>query len=303
MITREEIVNRMLHENEDKFFMADKNFEKNFGHMVPSNLFFNIDETSKIIEKDLSPRPFAHEVDLRSGDTMIKSQDNGRCTAFSGVACIENMLSRKLGKKNVNLSESHAWSFYQQYSCDAFLKAIADKRNRIADEEYWPQYKNPTENVNLAGHATINKYKYLDNDVTKMMEALTAGNVVYLGMKVPSDMLKGKVSISPTSKMESGGHALAIVGYFQDDKIPGEVIAILKNSWGKDNGDNGYQYLPIAHFATRNDCYLVMWEIESVSSSKDNGDITPPPVTKVCTKWKRVWYAPWKKECKEYKIV
>lgn len=274
--------------------------KKNMARTIESHIFNDVsieDEIDYESDTFVMKSQYPDTVDLRERDSPDRDeQDNGKCTAWALTSCMENML-RQNGHTGANLSEWHTWSYYKQYSCATAIKTIGSGK-LVCDEKFYPQYGKMQSGLDENKHATITKYRYIKNDVDLMVDALFKGKVCYLGMSTPKSMLKGHAIIDPDSAFSGGGHALAIVGYYKDHRVPGGVVAILRNSWGRQTGDNGYQYLPIGHYANRSDGYLLIWVVEEVASKKD-GHIEPPK-TKYCTKWgkKYLFFGP--KVCKQY---
>jgi C1A family cysteine protease len=301
-LSREEVILEMT--SNAKMVLNDLSDEekKNLARTIESDVFLSPEEIEALGEAPaVSFQKSAHPstVDLRKYDTKDKDQqDNGKCSAYALVSCIENKLNQK--NLDADLSEWHCWNYYRQYSCASAINAISNGA-LICDEKFYHQYGRPLSGIDENKHATITKYRYIGNDVNAMIYALAKGSPVYLGMKTPRDMLQGKSVIHPQSQMSSGGHALAIVGYYKDERVPGGVVAILKNSWGNKTGDGGYQYLPIAHYAQRKDCYIVMWSCDEVESKK--AGYVPKPKQKVCVEWKRQWFRPWVKVCSKYDYI
>ena len=263
---------------------ADK---ERLGKLIEPDIFFahekSVVETKS--QKDSSFQGSA-EVDLRSRDTSVKSQDNGKCTAYAGVAAIENTLNRDGKIPNLDLSEWDAWSNYGEYSCEAFIKAAT--KYTICDEKYYPQYGKKSALCDQNSYAKIAEQTYLGNNIKKVVEALDRGNVVYTGMSTPMDIVKCRKVVSKNTTVSNGGHALLVTGYYME---AGEVVLMLKNSWGKGCADNGYHYFP-ASVCARNDMYCMFWEIAKVSTDK--------PTEPQCKEWKRIWYKPWVKFCSRY---
>ncbi len=270
-------------------------------NLIPLNLFFDkkgMQELKIFIPPPIKANEIAQEVDLRARDTSIKNQGNyGYCTAFSGVAIMENIINRNGNKPGLDLSDWHAWSKYQQYSCYAFINAIT--KNFICDEKYFPQSGKEQPACAKSAYAKIRSQEFIENNVTAMKSALTRGNPVYIAMTTPNSMLKCDKVINPNTTPSDGGHALAVMGYYTQGN---ETIAILKNSWGNACGDKGYQYFPMS-ICKKNGFYCQMWEISEVEISSNPTPIPtviptaiPKPIP-VCTKWKRIWWKPWIKVC------
>lgn len=305
---KEDVLKEMEKFSEDSVMdepltVEDREREK---HLVPDNEFISKKEQAKMMnfmsEQVQGSYPEGVlEVDLRSRDSEIKHQDDGKCTAYAGTAALENMINKKGVQSGLDLSEWNAWSLYQEYSIEAFIDALS--KFRIGDEKDYPQYGKAGKGLNP--HAKLKTVNYIGNDTYKMVEALRRGNVVYIGMKTPKEMLQCKKFVSPFTGAASGGHALLISGYYIDTKVKGDVVAIIKNSWGPDCGDKGYQYVALGNICHRSDFYCSMYEIAEVDDNLVPGDVKPLPDTpvvvkpevpkkKVCVK---KWYSPWKKTC------
>jgi len=241
--------------------------------------------------------------DFRNRDTPIKSQWNGTCSAFSGVAGLENLINKP---KTTDLSERDAWNKYKEYSSRAFVEALSKESNTICREVDWGQ--NETyESVTCKDNRKIRlgSSEYIADNVESALDALDRGSVVYLGLATPNDMLYCRSVIRPTTTLSSGGHAILIVGYKMDSSIQGGGYFIIKNSWGEDCGDYGYQYLPF-HICQRTDGYCIMWEFKTViDTTVEIPQVDPPknPEFKWVQQCKRAWYWLWvKKKCEWVKV-
>lgn len=271
-------------------------------NLIPDKDFINLEKSSALVKgvpkkSEKADPNLPAQVDYRFRDTPIKHQDNGKCTAFSGVAGMENLLNAQNGKSipHLDLSEWHAWSLYHQYSSDAFVKALSSAGGAIGDESLYPQYGKPQDP--LRPYVRLGSTRFIGDDENEAVKELVRGGVVYLAMKTPKEMLKCHPVISPSTAAAGGGHAILMVGYYMDG---GKVIGIIKNSWGADCGDHGYQYLPLSVCHKRG-FYCSMWAFSSVVSSGGAipGEVkpdqpTPKPIPQACH---RLWYAPWKKVC------
>lgn len=258
-------------------------------NLIPLDVFFDKKEMKDVtlfVPPAFKANQIAQEVDLRARDTSIKNQGNyGYCTAFSGVAIMENIINRNGNKPGLDLSDWHAWSKYQQYSCYAFINALT--KNYICDEKYYPQSGKEQAACGKTAYAKIKEQAFIGDSVAAMKLALSRSNPVYIAMTTPNSMLKCDKVINPNTTPSNGGHALAVMGYYTEGS---ETIAILKNSWGIGCGDKGYQYYPMS-ICKKNGFYCQMWEISEVEL---NSNPTPNPV---CTNWKRIWWKPWVKVC------
>lgn len=200
-----------------------------------------------IPEASPSPSPVESKngVDLRSRDTGVKSQVGPYCTAYALAAALEN----KVGD-HVSLSQAHVWSFYRQYSVEAAFLSVPG--NKITTEEKWPNMqRNPYSGYMEAAKHKITKMVAIDTDkvqtdIDEVKKELDQGNPVYMGLQVPGDMASCFATVRPSTRITSGGHAVLVVGYRTDLAIDGNGYFIIRNSWGKDCGDEGYQYMPFS---------------------------------------------------------
>lgn len=240
-------------------------------------------------EKAINLSELPEDVDLRQYAGSIKSQWNGTCSAFGLIATEEVAHCKMRGECNLDLSERHFWSYYKQYSAPQALKMST---KAVALEKVWPQ----TQVDRPANIATFAKYKVLEHEYLggdskeakmKVLKALADGYPVYFWSQTPSCMLScAKTCKASQNGFEDGGHAYSIVGYFNK----AEPVLIVKNSWGEDCGDNGYQY--ISFKVWDNSSY---WESASIKSVGINNDVPTPPKTVTKCEYRWAWSHFWKK--------
>lgn len=201
------------------------------------------------------------DVDFRFRDNPIRNQFNGTCTAFGLVGAMENLLAKK---SPVKLSERHLWSFYEQYSAYAALAAAS--RNRITEEKNWPIHSHfpLTAKYKQLAKAQLVEFSELNDDIAGAVKALASGNPVYFAFSVPVDLQRCHPVVRNT-RMSRGGHAVAIVGYHKDPDIEGGGYFIIRNSWGENCGDHGYQYLPMG-YCNHPNMYCLFWDIKKVKN-------------------------------------
>ncbi len=95
----------------------------------------------------------------------------------------------------------------------------------------------------------INRYCKLsiDDELTELKYALSKGMPFVFGMMVPKSFYltasSGVMPMPSPDEARLGGHALLAVGY--DDN---KQVFIVRNSWGKEFGDEGYCYIPYEFF-------------------------------------------------------
>ncbi|MBF0206403.1 MAG: C1 family peptidase [Oligoflexia bacterium] len=241
------------------------------------------------IDKGINDRSIPDIVDLRKFDSSVKKQFGGTCTAFGLAAAMENFINHRQKQRSathievvddslvattdllskyekIDLSERHLWS---TYSFPNVRNAInAAKKNYIVEEKYWPQ-KNfkPYDNYLKHANSKLHASNYIADNIQAALEALAKGHPVYLGTSTSRGLSKCASIVNPLSIPNGGGHAMAIVGYKINRKILGGGYFIVKNSWGTNCGDKGYQYLPFFH-CKRKSMYCLMWEISDIQSKQ-----------------------------------
>jgi hypothetical protein len=224
---------------------------------------------------DKSPLDFSDvqsNVDLRHRDSAVVKQIGPRCSAYGLVAAMENLIGNPEVAK---LSQSHLFSGYRKYSSERAVKA-ALKMN-ITEYKYWPHERKwiPKKGYKKNSHTRLTGIEYIKNDVKKAVAALDAGRPVYIGMSVTSSMGRCDAVLDPNSSLTGGGHAVSVSGYGLDESIPGGGYFILKNSWGKNCGDSGYQYMPFNYCMGQGAQYCIMWDVQSVSTKFQQNEVKP----------------------------
>jgi C1A family cysteine protease len=292
-------------------FKAGPKYEENMKKTVPENEFKPKSSIMKL-ERMIEAEDLPDYVDLRPYDTSIKSQIGSLCTAYSGVAIIENLINSKGVIPGVDLSEFHAFSYYNVYQMDRFVTSIS--KNKICDQKEFPNGGKITAACTKNKHAMIINPREIDQ--AEVLQVLAAKRPVYFGTAVPRGMANCEKVIQNTS-VTSGGHAIELTGYIKD-KTSGNYLYIIKNSWGSDCGDKGYQYLP-TKYCDKTWCYF--YDFGKVSSKYDSVVPTPtvvptvvptviptiiptpiPTPEPVCKKWKCIWWTFCRKEkCVEWK--
>lgn len=251
--------------------IKDKKPRKDFGQNMALKRLFGGGSVEPTPAPSVSPAPSANPsaspspsgspfntadgIDLRQFDSSIKNQGTPWCTAYAGVAGIENLLAQKMGLSNVpDLSEGHTFSMYGVYNVDKFAENVPG--NKITTADQWCRDCSRGSTTN-AKHK-LNSIKWIgDGDIEGAKAALDKGHPVYVGLEVASDMASCLASIRPNSKITSGGHAIIFSGYRIDTSDPkiGGGYFFVKNSWSSGCGDKGYQYFPFS-LCERMYCYF-----------------------------------------------
>lgn len=206
-----------------------------------------------------SPVP-TDRIDLRKYDSSIRNQWDGTCTAHGLIAGLENLYNRA---KPTHLSTRYFWSLYQKYSAEKAIETASHFYQ--LDESYWPQdkrkplIKEPSDKAQYQ----LGDFEYLEADVFKAVDAISKGYPVYVAMSVPQDLAACRATVRYNTGVTHGGHAMVMVGYQLSETIPGGGYFILKNSWGSDCGDSGYQYIPFA-LCEKENMYCLFWALKGV---------------------------------------
>lgn len=213
-------------------------------------------------QKAETPIELPQSIDLRSFDSPIRNQWDGTCTAHGMIETMENQINRDHPKSF--LSTRYFWSQYEQY--DAGVAIQSASQNLQIDNTYWPQDSAIAvmKNLDQYGKYQLTDYDDLQSDTDLVIKALAQKFPVYIAMQVPSDMASCRSTIRYTTSLVDGGHALSVVGYQMNDSVQGGGYFIIKNSWGTDCGDEGYQYLPIG-LCDRDDMYCLFWSVKKVT--------------------------------------
>lgn len=225
------------------------------------------DQEVKLFEEDYQPRDVkAESVDMRSMFTPIRDQGQiGACTVFAMVGVYEFLL-KKLGKPKSDLSEHFV-----------YYNVLIDKHGKVVDEgssildvaasmsdkgvcveelcRYDGTLKPPTPEAYTEARNHLVKKALnvpLSSDMAQNHRALTSaladGYPVIISLKLYdsfSDGIKGFVprpSADERRHDKHGNHCMVICGYSNEEKV-----YIVRNSWGKSFGDEGYCYIPFSY--------------------------------------------------------
>lgn len=223
------------------------------------------------------------DVDLRKFDTPVKNQfDTTMCTSFATNAAIENVSKKKTGL-DLDLSERHLFSRYRELSTADAVKAAAD--SVIVPESAWPlQSLNPVQNLNGQGIASVSNYGYRLTRMSQIISELRDGNPLVIGISTTEPFLMSGGIVNKEGKAGSVGHAMTVVGFFLNQKFvnQGGGVLILKNSYGRRSGDNGYVYLPLDYCDVNAGRRCWAWAIRDVTlTNVDVPENNPQPAPSV----------------------
>jgi C1A family cysteine protease len=213
-------------------------------------------------------------IDMRSQMSPVVDQgDLGSCTANAIVSGLREYLEIATGSNLVLLSR--LFLYYQERLIEGTVHEDSGATLRdgmkvlntigVCPEEDEPydidRYTEPPSDKDIqdATNYKISSYQRIIN-LNALKAALAEGLPVVFGFSVyqsfESDTVAqtGKIPMPENDEQLLGGHAVLAVGY--DDTDDQNSYLIIRNSWGKDWGDNGYCYMPYPVF---NKLVLDMW--------------------------------------------
>jgi len=222
-------------------------------------------------------------VDHRDKLPPIRNQaQRGTCVAHASVAVREH-LEMKVGASDIDLSEQFVywWCKEQDGLPDVSgtytrLGMECMKAVGVPEERYWPYNPWPIPDNEGQGpppqealdHAAIFKIKRIiklnPSRVEDLKTCLAEGKIIAFAIPVfdswyYSAAVKryGKITMPLPGEEANGGHAMALVGYQDDEEAPGGGYFIIRNSWQPWAYDsawgNGYGTIPYAYI--ENHCY------------------------------------------------
>jgi C1A family cysteine protease len=234
------------------------------------------------------------KVDLRPKCPPVYDQGRiGSCTANAIGAAIQ--FDRRTAKQKPDFVPSRLFIYYNERAMEGDvgtdggaqirdgIKSVVklgvcpeavwpyDDTPALSDSGPWPKGAKPTVKPSSEAFKTAQKYQAISYQrlprvLNSFRGCLAEGHPFVFGFSVYSSLYgpDGAPQITiplPGAKDEQlGGHAVLAVGY--DDS---KQVFIVRNSWGKNNQDKGYFYLPYAYLtdAGLSDDF---WTIKSVEA-------------------------------------
>lgn len=209
--------------------------------------------------------PVPPKIDLRSYCSPVENQGSlGSCTACALVGNLELLKLRKL-KKRLNFSK-----LFLYYNERAVRRAVkSDSGASIRDgikslvnlgdclEKLWPYAEKKFKvKPDLQAYKDALEYQiksyYRINTIAEMKHTLAGGFpfvfgfAVYESFESPKVEESGIVPLPHIGERVVGGHAVLAVGY--DDS---RQYFIVRNSWGKSWGKEGYFFMPYKYLTSR----------------------------------------------------
>lgn len=257
-----------------QFKLLDKSAYLNLITQSPESdpLFVNRNEDNPV--KDYVPSKFSADqlpqmIDLRKFMPPVENQESlSSCTANALAGAYEYILSRV---KNLKEDVSRLFIYYNSraitgneiedkganlYDCVEALKKYG-----VCDEKTWPyvQSKVDTKPSKVAydegRKLLIDFAESIKISVFDMKHCLAEGFPFVFGLQIPESFDTTKKVFNQTeqgnlSKSAIMSHAMVCVGYSEKDQV-----FIVRNSWGKNWGENGYCYIPFSYMGNPNLCH------------------------------------------------
>lgn len=230
-----------------------------------------------------SEEPLPPRVDLREWCSPVEDQRNlGSCTAHAGVGLIEYYERRCFGR-HIDASRLFLYKVTRNLmkargDTGAYLRTTmgAMVLFGVPPESYWPYTDHP-DKFDLEPPAfcyafaqnfqAILYYRHdppgvrLEEVLRRVKEYLAAGHPAMFGFTVYNSIEQaerdGLIPFPSLKERIEGGHAVVAVGYDDGLKIKnrydGRVTTgalLIRNSWGKTWGEEGYGWLPYEYVLT-----------------------------------------------------
>ncbi|MDO5823268.1 C1 family peptidase [Methanobrevibacter sp.] len=208
--------------------------------------------------------PSSYDLRTLNQVTPVKNQGSGgNCWAFAALASLESCILKATGK-TFDLSEENMknlMALYSDYGWNmnpnnggfpsmaiGYLTSWLGAINESDDKYYSLSALSSVFNsfIHIQNILFLNRKNYTDNDEIK--RAIIEHGAVSTSIYWKTDYQNGKSYYN--DNVSSANHAVAIVGwddnYSRDNfnkPAPGDGAWIIKNSWGKYAGENGFYYV------------------------------------------------------------
>ena len=111
------------------------------------------------------------------------------------------------------------------------------------------------------------------------VDSTTSSKHTFDAANIDPDTVKDVESLDVLDMKMSGGHAMLIVGYEDDESVAGGGYFTVLNSWGEDWGENGYVKLPYAYVELFvNSAGTILVPPDAVKSQASNAEDIPEDI-------------------------
>lgn len=215
----------------------------------------------QLLEDTYLPKnEYPNQIDLRTNFPNVKNQGEiGACSAFSVVGVFEYIAK----SKNIStvFSESFAYYMARSYDSDTYndngtsifnvIKALSVYG--VCEKQYWDNSQDFSTEPDIKAKENAQNHKVLrafnvNHNLHDFKSALSEGYPICFGLRICESFglpIRGFVttpSEEEIKKENTGYHSMIICGFSDLTKV-----FIVRNSWGKEFGDNGYCYIPYSY--------------------------------------------------------
>lgn len=235
--------------------------------LIEGNTFIYGNKKYKIYEKPVSEQlleetysPSNHypkEIDLREGFSNIKNQgETGACSAYASVGAFEY-----LSHSEIVFSESFVYFMARTYdkSTDTdegssiYLSIRALSEFGVCEKKFWDDTVDFSKEPDIiakdnALNHRVTKALNINHNISDFKSSIAEGYPICIVIKVFESFgksIRGFITTPTEEEIKNGKggyHAVVICGYSDEKRI-----FIVRNSWGKEFGDNGYCYIPYSY--------------------------------------------------------
>ena len=210
--------------------------------------------------------------------TPVRDQgDAGTCWAFAALGAMEAKLeiTRNAPDLNPDLSEQFLAWFGQAGTMQSGIAYLALKSlhmmGTMTEEEFPYTGEEPTAadlwnpEPGWEDHMfRISSYQlYLTADTDYLKFCLETYGPLVASMNT-DDWYTPVGSAAPDYPVSGSTHVVTVIGYQDDDLVPGGGYWIVKNSWGSDWGDAGYGYVRYGVLESHNRVHAITGSVYQV---------------------------------------
>uniref|UniRef100_A0A7N0VJ78 Cysteine protease n=1 Tax=Kalanchoe fedtschenkoi TaxID=63787 RepID=A0A7N0VJ78_KALFE len=259
-------VNRFADMTNEEFRAKYTGFGKKPGGLVVAPGGGDEVDQELLLHGNLSAAPESVDWRKKGAVTDVKDQGGcGSCWAFSAVAAVEGLIKIKTGKL-VSLSEQ------ELVDCDIngedqgclgglmenAFEFIVKNKGLAAEAAYPYEGEDSTCNLKAASHAaaTISSYKKVPANNENALQLAVVKQPVSVAVDATIEFQFYSSGIFSGECDTYLNHAVTAVGY--DTDPDGTKYWIMKNSWGKSWGENGYIKIERGVSASEGLCGLAM---------------------------------------------